>query len=46
MLASRVPDYEQQFDAFCWDILLRLKLDNTTVCDGDRYFKSFFLDQW
>lgn len=26
-MASRVPDYEQQFDAFCWDILLRLKLD-------------------
>ncbi|VDN31858.1 unnamed protein product [Gongylonema pulchrum] len=25
-LASKVPDYEQQFDAFCWDILLRLKL--------------------
>uniref|UniRef100_A0A9J2P241 Ectopic P granules protein 5 n=1 Tax=Ascaris lumbricoides TaxID=6252 RepID=A0A9J2P241_ASCLU len=25
-LASKVPDYEQQFDTFCWDILLRLKL--------------------
>lgn len=25
-LASKVPDYEHQFDAFCWDILVRLKL--------------------
>lgn len=24
--ASKVPDYEYQFDAFCWDILVRLKL--------------------
>ncbi|KAL3994190.1 hypothetical protein ACH3XW_20725 [Acanthocheilonema viteae] len=25
-LAAKVPDYEHQFDAFCWDILVRLKL--------------------
>ena len=25
-LASKVPDYEYQFDTFCWDVLLRLKL--------------------
>ncbi|VDM42517.1 unnamed protein product [Toxocara canis] len=35
-LASKVPDYEQQFDIFCWDILLRLKLpilnDNVSPC--------------
>lgn len=25
-LASKLPDYEQQFNFFCWDILFRLKL--------------------
>lgn len=25
-MASKVPDYEYQFEEFCWDVLLRLKL--------------------
>uniref|UniRef100_A0A915PW17 Uncharacterized protein n=1 Tax=Setaria digitata TaxID=48799 RepID=A0A915PW17_9BILA len=29
-LALKVPDFEHQFDAFCWDILIRLKLPPQT----------------
>ena len=25
-MASKMPDYEQQFTQFCWDILIKLKL--------------------
>ncbi|KAK6103303.1 hypothetical protein QQG55_11970 [Brugia pahangi] len=45
-LASKVPDYEHQFDAFCWDILIRLKLPlkaNALNIESVNDLASFFV---
>jgi hypothetical protein len=30
-MASRIADTETQFDNFCWEILLKLRLEDTPV---------------
>ncbi|VDN03219.1 unnamed protein product [Thelazia callipaeda] len=45
-MASKVPDYEHQFDSFCWDILIRLKLPSQTTALSAPSFNdlaSFFV---
>ncbi|KAH7701801.1 Protein EPG-5, partial [Aphelenchoides avenae] len=42
-LATKCPDLEQQFDKFCWDVLLRLKITEKPATKPTNDLTAFFV---